>query len=55
MDVWVGYPSGLSHEDQGDNLILQLEFITRQQNGILHIRKSDGKNCAEQQSANLLS
>jgi len=47
MDVWVGYPSGLSHEDQGDNLILQLEFITRQQNSILHIRKSSGKNFVE--------
>jgi hypothetical protein len=47
MDVWVAYPSGLRHEDQGDNFILQLEFITRQQNIILHIRKSDGKNFAE--------
>lgn len=55
MDVWVGYPSGLSHEDQGDNLILQLEFITRQQNSILHIRKSSGKNFVEHWSASLLS
>ena len=55
MDVWAGYPSGLKHEDQGDNLILQLEFITRQQNSILYIRKSDGKNFAEGLSTNLLS
>jgi hypothetical protein len=30
MDVRVGYPSGLRPKDLGDNLILQLEFITLQ-------------------------
>jgi hypothetical protein len=54
MEVWVGYPSDLRHKEQGGSLILQLEFITRQQNNIHHICKSNDKNFARHLSANLL-